>query len=127
MNRIKLMFPAMLFVAVLAFSGCGKGDDDPEPDPGGNGGGGGDNVTVDNVTYTNFVGGLLQSNCSSCHTGNGEGTSHWTFAGYNSVASNLDRINDVVIVRRIMPQGGSLSARQLELLKAWIDKGAPQN
>ncbi|MGK6349974.1 c-type cytochrome [Parapedobacter sp. DT-150] len=110
----------LLGTLVLAFGGCGK-DDDPAPEPPD-----GDEVTVDNVTYTNFVDGLFQTRCSSCHTGSGAGTSQWVFSGYGSVRDNLARINDAVVVRRIMPQNGSLSARELQLLAAWVEKGAPQ-
>lgn len=124
MKSKKQLFTALMCTVILVISGCGKDDDGSGPGPQQPGG---DDVTVDNVTYANFVGALLQSNCSSCHTGSGEGTPHWVFSGYSSVSSNIERINDVVVVRRIMPQGGSLSARQLELLKAWVDKGAPQN
>ena len=125
MKRNDRKYTALLCAFALTIVGCGKDSDSPSPEPPENGGG--ENVTVDNVTYANFAGTLFQSNCSSCHTGSGEGTPHWVFSGYSSVSNNLDRINDVVVVRRIMPQGGSLSANQLELLKAWIDKGAPQN
>ena len=113
----------MLVLVMLSLMGCGK-DNGPTPDPPGNGGG--DEVTAENVTYANFVGSLLQSKCSSCHAGSGEGTPYWTFSGYSSVKENIERINDAVIVRRIMPKTGSLSTRERELLKAWIDKGAPQ-
>lgn len=118
----KLWKTPLALLVVFGMAACGK-DDGPAPDPPGNGG---DEVTPESVTYTNYVGSLLQSACSSCHTGNGEGVAFWTFSGYPSVSSNLARINDVVIVRKVMPKNGSLSSRQLELLKAWIDKGAPQ-
>lgn len=122
MKLRKLASDAFAFVALTLLVACGKGDDSPEPEPPP----GGNDVTVDNVTYANFVGNLLQSKCSNCHTGSGPGTTRWVFSGYTSVKDHLDRINDVVIVRKIMPQNGSLSNRELELLKAWIDKGAPQ-
>lgn len=123
MKKKKLWKASLLALVVFGFAGCGKDNDSPAPEPPPPGG---NDVTVDNVTYANFVGSLLQSKCSSCHTGSGAGTSHWVFAGYNSVRDNLARINDAVIVRKIMPQNGSLSNRELELLEAWIDKGAPQ-
>lgn len=120
-----ILWKATVLVLMLGFIGCGKDDGPtPEPDPPGNGGG--DEVTVENVTYDNFVGALLQSKCSSCHAGSGEGTPYWTFTGYSSVSANIERINDAVIVRRIMPKTGSISTRERELLKAWIDKGGPQ-
>ncbi|MFC3198906.1 hypothetical protein ACFOET_14885 [Parapedobacter deserti] len=115
---------SLLALIVICFTGCGKDKDSPAPEPPpGNGGG---EVTEENVSYTNFVGSLLQSKCSSCHTGSGPGTSQWMFSGYNSVKDNLARINDVVIVRKVMPQNGSLSNRELNLLRAWVDKGGPQ-
>lgn len=119
-------FPVLLCTIILAASNCAK-DSDHEPDPPAGGGNEKDEVTVDNVTYDNFVGDLFQSRCSHCHTGSGAGVSHWTFSGYTSVTNNLERINNAVIVKRIMPQDGTLSAHQIELLKAWIDKDAPQN
>ncbi len=123
MIRLKTtLWKASVLGLLLGFIACGK-DDGPTPDPPGNGGG--DDVTTENVTYTNFVGGLLQTKCSGCHAGSGEGTPYWVFSGFNSVKEHIDRINDVVIVRRIMPKNGSLSTRERELLKAWIDKGAP--
>jgi len=117
---------ALLTLMVLGLMGCGKDDNGPTPEPPPPGNGGGDGVTAENVTYTNFVGALLQSKCSSCHAGSGPGTVKWVFSGYNSVKDNLARVNDMVIVRKLMPQTGSLSAREMELLKAWIDKGGPQ-
>jgi len=120
--KIKNVCPMILVTASLVFAACGKDDDGPTPEPPG-----GDDVTTENVTYANFIGGLFQTRCSSCHTGSGPGTGQWVFSGYSSVSSNLERINDVVVVRRVMPQNGSLSARELQLVKAWVDKGAPQN
>lgn len=112
-----------MLLMVIGFAGCGKDNNAPTPEPPPPGGG---DVTVDNVTYANFVGALLQSKCSSCHAGSGEGTVKWVFSGYSSVKDNLARINDMVIVRKLMPKNGSLSVNQLELLKAWIAKGGPQ-
>lgn len=129
-SNVKWLLKSTL-ILFFVMAGCSK-DADPVPDPNGNGGGGGgggggENVTKDNVSYTNFVGDLFTSRCSHCHTGSGEGVPHWTFAGYSSVSSNLDRIKNVLVVTRAMPKDGSLSTNQIELLKAWFDKNAPQN
>lgn len=113
---------SLLTLMVLGLAGCGKDDNGPTPEPPTPGG----DVTAENVTYANFVGALLQSKCSSCHAGSGSGTAKWAFSGYNSVKDNLARINDMVIVRKLMPQNGSLSTREMTLLKAWIEKGGPQ-
>lgn len=113
---------SLLLLMILAIAGCGKDDNGPTPDPPTPGG----DVTAENVTYANFIGALLQSKCSSCHAGTGPGTTKWVFSGYSSVKDNLARVNDMVIVRKLMPQNGSLSTRERELLKAWIDKSGPQ-
>ncbi|PPL03578.1 hypothetical protein [Parapedobacter indicus] len=120
---MKRLIKSALWVALVAacLAGCGKDDPTPETPPGKE-----DGVTVENVTYKNFVGGLFESRCAKCHAGSGPGTVKWVFSGYESVRDNLSRINDMVIVRKLMPQDGSLTNNQLTLLKAWIEKDAPQ-
>lgn len=85
-------------------------------------------VTVDNVSYNNYVKALFETKCASCHASGGTASTHWTFSGYNSVRSNAAVIADVVLVKRIMPANGSLDQKQLELLDAWFNKrNTPEN
>lgn len=93
----------------------------PEPQPPS-----GNEVTADNVSYNNFTGTLLQTKCGGCHSSGGGGSSKWTFAGYASVRDNGARINNVVLVTGTMPVGGSLTANEKVLLKAWFDRNMPE-
>ena len=82
-------------------------------------------VTADNVTFTNYMKGLVEGNCSSCHGGS-VGQGGFTYSGYSSLVANEARIKNQVLVLKAMPKGGSLTAAQLALIKAWFDKGMPQ-
>ncbi|SEM19811.1 hypothetical protein SAMN05661044_04538 [Olivibacter domesticus] len=94
---------------------------EPEPQPPG-----GNEVTAENVSYNNFTGALLQTKCSGCHSSGGGGSSKWTFSDYASVKDNGVRINNVVLVTGTMPIGGSLTANEKALLKAWFDRNMPE-
>ena len=119
-NRLTLIFiyPLLLFTASL--TGCGKDQaENVEPNPEGS------DVTASNVSYSNYVGKLLESRCNSCHNVGGSGSSKWTFSGIESVKSNSDKIKNVVLVTMTMPMGSSLSAKERELLDAWFKRNMP--
>ena len=78
------------------------------------------------VTYTGFVGPLFQSKCASCHAPGRAQAAIWSFNGYASVTANSARIKDVVLVRKTMPIGTSISAADLQSLQEWFDKGSPE-
>ncbi|MCZ4245445.1 c-type cytochrome [Pedobacter punctiformis] len=86
----------------------------------------GGTVTVDNVTFTNYIQALVQTKCASCHTAGGSGAPSWTYSNYASVTANSAKINNAVLVTGVMPMNGSLSTSEKQLLKAWLDKGMPQ-
>jgi hypothetical protein len=109
-----------IFLAIgfcyLFIAACSKNQaDEPSPaEP---------NKPTTKVTYSNFVGGLFQTKCASCHAPGRPQASFWTFNGYSSVISNADQIRNLVIVTKVMPQGGSLSAAELKSLQDWYDQG----
>jgi hypothetical protein len=80
-------------------------------------------VSTEKVTYTNFVGALFQSKCSFCHGPGKAQAGAWTFNGYPSVFSDSERIRQVVLVSKVMPLNGSLSAAELKSLQDWYDQG----
>jgi len=100
----------------LFFAACSKNQaDEPTPaEP---------NKPTTKVTYSNFVGGLFQTKCASCHAPGQPQASFWTFNGYASVNGNADQIKQLVLVSKTMPQGGSLSAAELKSLQDWYDQG----
>lgn len=84
-------------------------------------------VTIQNVSYTNFAQALFETKCSSCHGAGRPASGRWTFSGYTSVKDNITKINNAVLVTKSMPVGGSLTAKEIELLDAWIKKNSPEN
>lgn len=78
------------------------------------------------VTYTNFVGPLIQTKCAFCHAPGQPQAPFWTFTGYTSVVSNADLIKELVLVTKTMPKSGSLSAAELKSLQDWYDQGKLQ-
>ncbi len=111
-------------LTVLSFSACTKKQAQEltnNPDNGT------ETVTVLNVSYTNFSKALFETKCSSCHATGRSASGRWTFSGYISVKDNIAKINNAVLVTKSMPLGSSLSAKEIELLDAWIKRNSPEN
>lgn len=106
----------------LTFLACSKKQaEQPQPEPPANLGN--TEVTAANVTYSNYIGNLLTTKCGTCHSG---GIGGWTFSGLESVKSRAANVQNVTLVTMTMPKGGSLTAKEKELLKAWFDRNMPQ-
>ncbi|WP_333626730.1 hypothetical protein [Sphingobacterium siyangense] len=115
---------SLLTLTVLSFSACTKKQAQElttNPDNGT------ETVTVQNVSYTNFSKALFETKCSSCHAAGRSASGRWTFSGYTSVKDNIAKINNAVLVTKSMPLGGSLTAKEIELLDAWIKRNSPEN
>ncbi|UIR55631.1 hypothetical protein LZQ00_15340 [Sphingobacterium sp. SRCM116780] len=113
-----------LSIGLVTFMGCTKKQaEEPTPKPPT----GTETVTTANVSYTNFIKGLLEVKCSSCHASGQSASGNWTFNGYNSVKDNASRINNMVVVTKAMPKSGSLTAKEIELVSAWIQRSTPEN
>ncbi|KQM66336.1 hypothetical protein ASE74_07955 [Pedobacter sp. Leaf216] len=82
-------------------------------------------VTTANVTYTNFVGALLETKCGRCHGPNGSLKSIWLFNGLASVKSDA-RVANSILVTKTMPKGSTLTTNERDLLQAWFDKNMPE-
>jgi len=111
-------------VTAIAWTACTKKQaQELVPDPDGSE----DIVTVANVSYNNFAKALFETKCNSCHAAGRSASSKWTFNGYTSVKDHSTRINNVVLVTKSMPIGSSLTAKEIELLDAWIKRNTPEN
>lgn len=116
-------FAVLLGSTALFIMSCGKDEDPMEP---------GDTCESADLTYTNFAGAFLNSNCatSGCH---GEGTVT-TFEMHN-YATAFSAVGFNRIIGAInhdtgfspMPKGGTkLSDCNIEKMTTWIQDGAPE-
>lgn len=76
--------------------------------------------------WTDTIEPLILSRCANCHFPGGDGPGDLT--QYINVKAIVDNgsFQQQVFISKAMPQGGSLSACDLQKLQAWVDAGAPQ-
>jgi mono/diheme cytochrome c family protein len=81
---------------------------------------------ADQVTYSNDVKPIIEANCVSCHSPGAQ-----ALTNYTQVKNNIDNI-----INRIgrpngdplkMPQGGSLSPSQINIITKWKADGLLEN
>ena len=79
-------------------------------------------VVCDGATpsYQSDIKQIIDNNCVSCHS------SYSTYNGVKSAVSN-GTFEKEVVTRKTMPQNGTLSADQLNLIRCWLDNNAPEN
>ena len=112
-----------LFALALLFACSSESLEDLRPE--------GDCDTFD-VAYQKDIRALLANNCSSagCHVGaNGVGgLDLTTYADAKAIADNgnlVGRIEETT--GNLMPPGAPLADCDIELIRAWVAKGAPNN
>ena len=120
-------------VTVSAMVGCSKSNETNEG--GGNGGGGGGgSTTCDtvNMKYAANVLPIIQVNCYSCH-GNGVITNGINLDGYSNLKIQVDNGNLIGAITHAsgftpMPYNlPKLSDCNINIIKAWIARGAQNN
>lgn len=82
------------------------------------------------VTYNKDVKPIIEANCIICHSPGGAASFQpWT--SYSQVKNNIDniinRISRPVGDPQKMPQGGSLSPSQIEIITKWKADGLTEN
>ena len=97
----------MLVISVFIWS-CSKTNTSPSYTP---------DCTGAAKSFSSDVRPLIQSSCSGCHS---------NFSGYSQISGSKASIRSR-IVSGSMPQGGSLSDAQKNIIVCWIDNGAPNN
>lgn len=88
-------------------------------------------ITV--VSFSVDVNPIIQANCatSGCHVPRGIGPG--TYESYAKIKAAVDNPNNNkslgnrVVVQMDMPQSGPLPQSQINIIKTWIDQGAPNN
>lgn len=90
-----------------------------------------ENVIVPNlVKYDSEVKPIIQSNCISCHAVSGA-AAYYPLTTYaetkNAINSIIDRIERPSGDPSKMPQGGTLSQSQIDVIKKWKTDGLLEN
>ena len=112
-RRIKFYALVGCVIATAAIS-CSKTDTSPQ---------------ADNETYFPKVKSIIANNCLSCHSSTGEWSGRPVKLDNDSdISSQYSAIkravaDPVTITNKRMPQGGSLSAGDIELIVKWYNKG----
>jgi uncharacterized membrane protein len=88
-----------------------------------------DNSTPDSEKYFPTVKTIITSNCMTCHNSSGtwagRPTKFDTDADISSLSGAIKRAvaDPVSITNKRMPQGGSLSASDIDVIVKWFNKG----
>jgi cytochrome c5 len=136
MKRVLFTLSAIVLVYSLTTTSCSK---DNEKDLAGNptdttgtGGGGGTTCDTANMKYAANVQPILSTSCYGCHA-NGSASGGVSLGSYTSVKAQVDNGNLIGTITHAsgypaMPQGGSkLSDCNINVIKAWIARGAQNN
>lgn len=75
-----------------------------------------------NTSYELTIEPIIANNCLECHAG----SQSPNLSSYSGVSTNADRIR-FQVANRFMPQGGSLTNEEIELILCWVDNGALNN
>jgi len=68
---------------------------------------------------------VVEKKCLACHHSL-PGGKRPLLEGYANVIAALPKIKESVLVKKTMPPRGPLKAKEQELLRKWIDSGAPE-
>jgi hypothetical protein len=125
--RVFSIFATLIFLLILV--ACTK-DIGPNPDLV-------KKSFCDTITFSKHVRPIIQANCTSCHTpgGSGEiyGHADYTtdmYAGLKPKVDNGELMSHVIDLTATptMPLGSSpLPQEQRDILKCWVEAGAPNN
>lgn len=79
------------------------------------------------ATYRTVNENVFQKNrCLQCHSSSGMSAGGVALDNYAIVKANLGRIERAALINKTMPPSGPLSATDQAILRAWIDRGAPE-
>lgn len=81
------------------------------------------------VSFSTDIFPIIQMSCATtgCHIQGG--FANGIFEDYDGVNAKVKNgsLRQRVLVEKDMPPGGSLSDKELAIIKAWLDNGAPNN
>lgn len=77
------------------------------------------------VSYAGVNSRVFSRQCIACHNSS-SAKAGIVLDSYDSVKANLGRIEDVALIKQSMPPSHPLDSGSQQLLRAWINAGAPQ-
>lgn len=112
----------LAFACVTLWPGCDKDDDDTGPAC---------NISGVTFTYNSNVKGIIDRHCISCHaTGSGVAEAdQFDFTTYEGMKPHLDagHVRDRVVIKKDMPQSGTMTQAERDSINCWILAGYPKN
>lgn len=109
----------LLAAAMLCMGGCYYDKSDELYGP---------QCDVSDAGFNSKIKPILDANCGggSCHGAGGDNGELVSYDQINAIVQD-GSFRDQVIVTRNMPDGGSLSSCELDLITKWLDAGAPND
>ena len=85
--------------------------------------------SCDSITYSKHIKAIINTQCATATGCHGTGSGNGDFTAYIGVKAKVDNntFSNRVVVVGDMPPGGPLPSADLEKVKCWLDKGAPNN
>jgi len=110
---------SMLGIALVFFACRRDIGLDPALQPGAN---------CDSVTYATHIQPIIMNQCATagCHDAGSPNGDYTTYAGVKQKVDN-HTFRDRVVTQGDMPPTAPLPPHQVELIKCWLGKGAPNN
>ena len=78
------------------------------------------------ISYTADILPIVTANCVVCHNASTPNRNYLTYEGLKQKADNGTLFNRIVVLKD-MPAAGSISDKERNMIKCWIDQGAPNN
>ncbi|MES2516125.1 MAG: hypothetical protein V4580_18365 [Bacteroidota bacterium] len=84
----------------------------------------------DSVSFINDIKPIFDAKCVSCHVTGTSSGAPWDYTTYQGIKDRADdgTIRNRAVILQDMPQGGPpLPQNEIDLIKCWLDAGAPNN
>src|ERR1043165_5056295 len=113
-HQLSIRVMALLFIATTALCSCNKSDSTPDPGT---------------QTYFPRVKAIIQNNCMTCHSSTGSWVGRPTafdtdtqiIAAHASIKAAV--ADPETVTNKRMPQVGTLSAADIDIIVQWHNKG----
>lgn len=78
------------------------------------------------ITFVEIQTKILEPSCTGCHSSAAGNLGNVNLETYTAVKAEITAIGNTTVRSRRMPKGDSLNKNLIELLRVWIEQGAPE-